>query len=93
MYNIDGGLPGHIETGLGYLAGQRGQDGVVKADKCFGGYSGPFCKPCQTGTFKYDYSYASCKPCENKPTNAFYTDVGASTANCPYECSAGLDPV
>lgn len=31
--------------------------------------------------------------CDNKPPNSFYTSVGASTSNCQYECSSGLDPV
>ena len=92
-YSIAGGRNGDIDTERGYGAGTSGQSGVVLADKCFGGYSGPFCAPCSTGTFKYDYSYAECKPCENKPANAFYTGMGAPTSDCPYECSSGLDPV
>lgn len=66
---------------------------MINADKCFGGYSGPFCTPCATATYKYDYSYAVCKPCENKPPNSFYTGVAASNSECPYECSSGLDKV
>lgn len=91
-YSIAGGLAGPIDASKDYSAGQPGQTGVVHSSKCFGGYSGPFCQPCAAGTFKYDFSYAVCKPCENKPTNAYYTGLGASTSNCPYECSSGLDP-
>jgi len=55
--------------------------------------SGPFCAPCPTGSFKYDFSYADCRLCENKPIeNAFYTSLGAKTSNCPYECESDLDP-
>ena len=90
---MEGGINGDLTTDLGYLEGELGQTGVVNAGKCFGGYSGPFCQPCETATFKYDYSFAVCKPCENKPVNSFYSEVGASTSNCPYECSPGLDPV
>ena len=92
LYSVEGGRGGTFAY-TENLMGQDGQSGVVNADKCFGGYSGPFCQPCPTGTFKYDYSYSTCVPCENKPVNSFYTSVGSSTANCPYECSAGLDPV
>jgi hypothetical protein len=34
-----------------------------------------------------------CKPCENKPSTAFYTERGVDSAVCPFECAAGLDPV
>ena len=34
-----------------------------------------------------------CKPCENKPTNAVYSGLAASSSNCPYECQEDLDPV
>ena len=81
------------DSGFVYVDGLSGQDGEVLAGKCFGGYSGPFCKACPSGTFKYDFSYAICQPCDNKPLNAFYSDIAAATSNCPYECSEGLDPI
>ena len=76
-----------------FVDGGQGETGQIIADKCFGGYSGPFCKACPEGTFKYDYSYALCRPCENKPKNSFYSEKGQSTATCSYECSQGLDAV
>jgi hypothetical protein len=69
-----------------------GQDGVIYHDKCFGGYTGPFCKACDVGEFKLGYSFGVCKTCENKPTASYYTSRGVGISNCPYECSAGLDP-
>ena len=76
-----------------FVNGISGQDGQIAADKCFGGYTGAFCKACDEGTYKYDFSYAICQPCDNKPQNAFYIGLASSTSSCPYECSQGLDPV
>ena len=93
-YSLDGGISGHLNVNnQDYLQGHDGQRGIIESSKCFGGYSGPFCEPCPAGTFKYDYSYAVCKPCENKPANSFYNQLGSSSSNCGYECSSGLDPV
>ena len=76
-----------------FVAGSSGQNGLAVSSKCYGGMSGPFCAPCQAGTFKYDFSFAECQRCSNKPhENAYYTGLGAATSNCPYECAKGLDP-
>lgn len=37
-----------------------GQDGTTAQEKCFGGFTGPFCKPCQIGTYKYNYGFGVC---------------------------------
>ena len=94
-HNLAGGRSGQYSSAYqrDYLEGDAGQTGVVSSGKCFGGYSGPFCAACPAGTFKYDYSYAPCKPCENKPENSYYKGIAQATSNCAYECSAGLDPV
>jgi len=63
-----------------YLKGQQGGIGVIESSKCFGGYSGPFCEPCDVGSYKIGYSYAMCKPCENKPKNSFYNERGAGSS-------------
>ena len=34
-----------------------------------------------------------CKPCENKPSNAYYTSRAADKSNCPYECGPGVESV
>ena len=59
-FSLQGGKEGAVEADRGYAPAEAGQSGVVNSGKCFGGYSGPFCKPCETGTFKYDYSYSIC---------------------------------
>jgi len=94
--SVTGGLAGKIlanatET-FTPIPGGNGQDGVVYHDKCFGGYTGPFCKACDIGEFKLSYSFGVCKVCENKPVNSYYTSRGVGVSNCPYECSEGLDP-
>jgi len=66
---------------------------MIESMKCFGGYSGPFCEACPIGTYKYDYSYAVCQPCQNKPLNSFYNKKGQSTSECSYQCSPGLEHV
>jgi hypothetical protein len=43
------------------------------------------------GEFKFNFGFALCQPCENKPTNAYYTSKAVATSQCPYECSAGLE--
>ena len=80
QYSLDGGAAG--ESSL--PAGEAGKGGIVTSGKCFGGYSGPFCEPCPAGTFKYDYSYAICKACENKPANAFYEGIAQASSDCQY---------
>ena len=80
-YSLAGGLNGIIEKDghFNFIEGNVGAKGEIRSDKCFGGYSGPFCSACAEGTFKYDYSYGVCKPCQNKPKNAFYSGKGASS--------------
>ena len=95
-YALTGGQYGYMsleDENATFVNGASGQDGQILADKCFGGYSGPFCQACPEGTYKYDYSYAVCKPCDNKPKNSFYTGLASTDSSCPYECSQGLDPV
>jgi len=58
-----------------------------------GGYSGPFCKACEVGTFKLFYSHGVCKPCENKPKNAHYYRKAIDTSECPYACDWGIESV
>ena len=70
-----------------------GQDGTTKQESCFGGFTGPFCKPCQVGTFKYNFGFGVCQPCNNKPKNSFYDDIAQSTAECSYQCVEGLETV
>lgn len=93
---VKGGIAGDILANATEefvpVVGGDGQDGVIYHDKCFGGYTGPFCKACDAGQFKLGYSYGVCKTCENKPTQSYYTERGVGISNCPYECSAGLDP-
>ena len=60
---------------------------MIIGQKCFGGYSGPFCQACLEGTYKYGYSFAMCKACNNKPENAFYIGLASASSDCPYECS------
>jgi len=42
------------------------------------------------GTYKFDYGYG-CKPCMNKPVNAYYTSIAQSTSQCEFECVDGLE--
>lgn len=82
--NLRGGLGGlktpqtahELATNKNLLSGGDGEDGTTKQTKCFGGYSGPFCKPCPIGTYKYNFGYGVCQPCSNKPVNSFYDDIG-----------------
>jgi hypothetical protein len=73
-------------------SGGRGQDGTSHQSKCFGGYYGPFCHPCEVGTYKYHFGYGVCEPCTNKPKNAFYTSIAQSSSQCEYECVEGFEP-
>ena len=68
-HSLAGGISGKSFPALGeeFYSGENGQEGLTIASKCFGGMSGPFCAPCPAGTFKYDFSYAECQRCENKP--------------------------
>ena len=45
------------------LRAQDGASGTAYHQKCFGGYTGPFCKACPVGTFKLSYSFGTCTPC------------------------------
>lgn len=93
-FQLDGGKAGSLlESNVGYTAAGSGQQGSQLSAKCMGGFSGPFCAPCEVGTFKFNYGYALCKPCENKPLNAFYTEKAIQTSECPYQCSTGLEDV
>lgn len=71
----------------------NGQDGTTTQTKCFGGFSGPFCKPCEIGTYKYDFGFSVCKPCSNKPVNSFYDHIAQNSALCAYQCVEGLETV
>ena len=72
-YSLDGGKNGELADAEDHaLQSGAGERGMIEASKCFGGYSGPFCEPCPVGTYKYDFSYAVCKPCSNKPESSFY---------------------
>ena len=45
-HSIKGGIHGFfsdLDDDAIYQNGVKGQDGEIKAGKCFGGYSGPFC--------------------------------------------------
>jgi len=91
-FDHTGGVSGASANGTGYLLAAHGQTGTVSHDKCFGGYTGVFCTACAIGTYKYDYSFAQCTSCDNKPMNSYYVGEAMSSAVCSYECSEGLDP-
>ena len=55
---MDGGPAGPIMTN--YLKAAPGGEGTRFHSKCYPGYSGVFCKACDIGEYKYDYSYGSC---------------------------------
>lgn len=63
------------------------------AEKCFGGYSGPFCKPCEIGTYKYNFGFGVCQTCNNKPENSFYDAIAQSSSQCSFQCVEGFEPV
>ena len=101
--NLDGGKGGVLSDDVSlqklakgvkdeHLKAQDGASGTAFHQKCFGGYTGPFCQACDVGSFKLSYSFGTCKPCENKPTFSYYTERGVDKSLCPYECSPGLDP-
>ena len=56
--------------------------------KCMPGYSGIFCQKCPMGTYKNDYSYGECLPCQNKPKHAAYIGIAQQSSMCDYECSS-----
>jgi hypothetical protein len=60
-YDIDGGQSGQISHH--FQAPLNGQDGTMYHSKCFPGYSGVFCSPCEVGFYKYDYSFGRCLEC------------------------------
>ena len=64
-HDISGGLRG--DTNIRTLSASNGEDGTMFHAKCFPGFSGVFCKPCDIGEYKYDYSFGKCFPCQNKP--------------------------
>lgn len=65
----------------------HGEEGTIMSSKCLPGYSGVFCKACPLGTFKAEYSFGECIPCENKPTNSFYIRQAEDSSICEYECN------
>lgn len=72
---------------------QDGQTGSTSQTQCFGGFTGPFCKPCPVGMFKYNFGYGVCQPCQNKPENSFYDDIAQSSSQCSFQCVEGLESV
>lgn len=84
--DIAGGTPG--DMAFKFQGPGAGQNGTMHHSKCFPGYSGVFCSPCDVGYYKYDYSYGQCQPCQNKPENAFYTKQAETSSICEYECIA-----
>ena len=46
-----------------------------------------------TGAWRWTPRFGMCKPCENKPANAYYTQKAADRSGCPYQCEAGVEPV
>lgn len=81
-HDVSGGIKGDMR--FKYQGPNNGQDGTMFHSKCFPGYSGPFCRACPIGTYKYDFSFGLCLPCQNKPKNAYYTKIGESTSICEY---------
>ena len=78
---------------LGAITAGDGQSGITVAEKCFGGYTGPFCKPCEIGTYKYNFGYGVCQTCTNKPENSFYDAIAQSSSKCSFQCVEGFEPV
>jgi len=69
-FDITGGRAGQMTN---YVQDPGpGEAGTFMASKCLPGYYGPFCKACPVGTFKAEYGFTECIPCENKPESAFY---------------------
>jgi len=88
-HDVSGGRAGDYQNAL--LPPGDGQNGTVVAPKCFPGFAGVFCRPCPVGTYKYDYSYADCTPCSNKPPLSYYTTMAESRSLCRYECNVGIE--
>jgi len=75
------------------MSGGDGEDGTSHQSKCFGGFSGPFCKPCPIGTYKLNFGYGLCVPCTNKPEYSFYDDIAQSSTQCSFQCIDGFEQV
>ena len=88
--NINGGKAGPKQKSFD-LASSDGERGTMFHTKCFPGYSGVFCSACEPGTYKYDYSFGVCLPCQNKPKMSDYWKYAESTSNCDYECKKPLE--
>jgi len=83
-FSGDGGLSGPMI--FDYLKAQSGGEGTRFHSKCFPGYSGVFCKACEIGEYKYDYSYGACLPCMNRPKFSYYTTEAMGSSLCDYQC-------
>ena len=62
------------------------QDGSVSSKKCMPGYGEVYCKPCPVGYYKTEAGSEICEKCNNKPSNAHYTDLAETDSDCSYEC-------
>jgi len=81
-HDISGGQRGDMS--FNFLAPSNGQNGTMFHSKCFPGFSGVFCKACEIGEYKYDYSFGKCMPCMNKPKNSYYTKMGETSSICEF---------
>ena len=76
-----------------YQDGADGQNGTFLSSKCYPGYSGAFCSPCPVGTYKMDFSYGKCHPCQNKPELAYYWKEAEDSSICSYKCNSYIEKV
>ena len=80
--DISGGSAGDMN--FQFQPPLNGQNGTMFHSKCFPGYSGVFCSPCEVGFYKYDYSFGHCLPCQNKPLKSYYDKTAQSSSICSY---------
>ena len=70
-----------------------GEAGYITWPSCPEGYGNDFttytiCFMCEVGYYS-EGGAGECIPCSNKPSGSEYTESGATSPDCPYECNTG----
>ena len=79
-----------------------GESGILALPDCPPGYGNSasstgsctepcnMCEICQVGTYSTGGTDQPCSTCSNRPNNhAYYTTLGETSSNCPYNCYDG----
>ena len=88
---VHGGMPAPPSKGA-----MPGGVGSTTGTACPRGHAGVFCQQCLPGFYTDQTGAASCEPCQAIPGEARYTEVGAASLPCAFECtnkSARTDPL